>query len=149
MKFFHVHPNDSRWLRSWLRNNLIGFVAIVGIIAIFRFGTANSLPHRFDHLAFQQIAFPSPVAIANPTAVLPEGWRRTAHGWEHVSTWRPMATPQAAIAAGKKSSNWIDQILGRIQKISPVMFALIQITAIAAIINITRKEPASSEEPAR
>ena len=80
-----------------------------------------------------------------PNPVAPEGWRRTDQGWEHVSTWRPAARPLGEIIETQVDQEpaWMRDLLERLRKVPPLMFALIQITAIAAIVNVARNQSES------
>ncbi len=77
-----------------------------------------------------------------PNPVAPEGWRRTDQGWEHVSTWRPIPRPLDEIIETQvdRSPPGFDTYLIRLRSVPPLMFALIQITAIATIVNVARNK---------
>ncbi|MFK8114110.1 MAG: hypothetical protein AB8B91_18050 [Rubripirellula sp.] len=148
MKYFYVSPQDARWLRRWLLNNLVGVVAIVGVIMVIR--VESSVPDVGPHqvISVNQVVGSDSSLLHKPTAVAPEGWRRTSSGWQHVSTWRKSSPPIAVVDQQESiEPTWIDQTLQRIQGVPPLMFALIQITAIAAIVNIAGKEQDEHEQP--
>ena len=159
MKLFKLHHDDARWLCRWMRNNLIGVLAILCFLVAIR----NESPVPFaamshvqadQSLTLQSADLPPEVGAAmppetelvlldarRPNPVAPEGWRRTDQGWEHVSTWRPMPRPLDEIIETQvqQESVWIRFILARLRRVPPLMFALIQITAVAAIVNVARK----------
>lgn len=80
------------------------------------------------------------VSDAGTKTVLPVGWRRTKNGWEHVSTWSEFAVPAPAsineliARQHDREPRWMRTLMTRISRIPPLMIALIQITAIAAIV---------------
>lgn len=80
-------------------------------------------------------------------AVAPEGWRLTATGWEDVSTWPalPRSLGEIVLSQEKNEPAWLQFTLAKVRGIPPLVFALLQLTAIAAIVNSAK----SSEQPPR
>jgi hypothetical protein len=136
MKLFSLHPADAQWFRHWLRNNLIGFLAISCLLLILHSESTVRVVRTQNVIAFpvvnQQVT-----RVQHPTAVLPEGWRRTNRGWEHVSTWRPMIEPMEPVQDNVRAT-WLDALLNKLHDVPPWMFAVLQITAIAVIVNLTK-----------
>lgn len=157
MKFFNLHSDDARWLSRWVRSNLVCVLAIICFLIAIR----NETPVPF--VSISQVQADQSVALRSadlppedlgtalppetklvllgsrrPNPVAPEGWRRTDQGWEHVSTWRPIPRPLDEIIATQvdREPAWIRNILDRLRSVPPLMFALIQVTAIAAIVNV-------------
>ncbi len=150
MKHLHIHPDDFRWLRRWLRSNLLLLAAAT--MLLITAGTKPDIPIMPIHAAstaaeFDDVELPPETELVllesrRPNPVAPQGWRKTKDGWEHVSTW-----PQP----GKSINQWIDtqhdqeppwlrHTFARLRTISPLMIALMQITAIALIVNVSRRE---------
>ncbi len=79
-------------------------------------------------------------AAVPSTAVIPEGWRRTKYGWEHTSTWTSLfanASINELIAIQRhREPAWIRYGFAKLRAIPPLMVAVLQITAIAVIVNI-------------
>jgi hypothetical protein len=169
MKLFKLHPDDARWLCRWMRSNLVCVLAILCFLAAIR----NESPVPFatmrqvqadQSLTLQSADLSPDVGTAmppetelvlldsrRPNPVAPEGWRRTDQGWEHVSTWRPMPRPLDEIIETQVDQEpaWVRFILDRLRSVPPLMFALIQITAIAAIVNVARNRREMAGHPGR
>lgn len=150
MKLLHLHPDDARWLSRWLRSNLVCCLAIVGILLMIRQDSvvtprtlatvradihpedepSGPLPPESELVLLD--AYPS-----NPVA--PQGWRRTANGWEHVSTWR-LSRPLGEIIRTQRAREpvWIQFTLARLRDIPPWIYALLQIAAITMIVRTVR-----------
>ena len=86
-------------------------------------------------------------------AVPPVGWRRTRDGWQHTAQWPianvSQATPSIATLIASQESqepHWLQNAMKRIRDIPPLMIALLQIAAIAAILHISRKRRVFSRE---
>lgn len=160
MKFFKLHPDDARWLCRWVRSNLVCVLAILCFLIAIRNETPVPFATMSQVQADQAVAVhserpPEDVWTAlppetelvllgsrRPNPVAPEGWRRTDQGWEHVSTWRPIPRPLGEIIETQLDQEpaWVRFILDRLRSVPPLMFALIQITAIAAIVNVARNK---------
>ena len=151
MKFFYLHPNDVRWLCRWLRNNLLCMVAIVCFLLTIRL--ASSMPlapitrSQVDHSSAATGDLPHEgelllLTSRHPIPVAPEGWRRTDKGWEHVSTWRSMPRPLGEIIKSQveREPAWLQLTLAKLRNVPPLIFALIQLTAITAIVNTSRNK---------
>jgi hypothetical protein len=166
MKYFHVHPDDAQWLRRWLRNNLVCILAIVGCVAIIRIEGIDTLetmnPVRADHsevdhsevdhsevdhsevVASRQLPAETELVLLTsrrPNPIAPQGWRRTAQGWEHVSNWPPLPRPLGEIIMRQQEREpaWIRFTLATIRGIPPLAFGMIQIAAIAAVVSLNRQ----------
>lgn len=85
---------------------------------------------------------PETLAHGRPVPVAPEGWRRTIDGWEHVSTWLPIARPLGEIVLEQEAREpiWVRAGLAKVRRVPPLAFAMLQIAAISAIVGIARTE---------
>jgi hypothetical protein len=151
MKFFYMHPDDAQWLRRWLRNNLVCFLAILGFLLIIRFEGIDPLEAmktaRADH---SEVATSSQLPAErefaqltsrSPDPIAPQGWRRTEQGWEDVSKWPPLPRPLGEIILGQQEREpaWIQFSLATVRGIPPLAFAMLQIAAIAVVVNLSRR----------
>lgn len=161
MKLLKLHPDDAQWLRRWIRSNLVCVLVILCFLIAIRnqspescttsgLAQAGQLPVQpaYGETDRPEEVLPPETKLVlldsrRPNPVLPEGWRRTKHGWEHVSTWR-IPRPLGQIIANQldREPVWARNILAGLRSVPPLMFALIQITAIAAIINASRNRTA-------
>ncbi|TWU42824.1 hypothetical protein [Novipirellula artificiosorum] len=85
----------------------------------------------------------------NPRSIPPMGWRRTNRGWEHTSTWpretqfRTDRSISELIALQEsREPKWLQFTLEKVSQIPPLMIAVLQITAIAALIHLSRHKRA-------
>lgn len=152
MNFFYLHPDDARWLRRWLRNNLVCFLAILGFVLIVRFKGIGPLetmkPARADHsevATTNQLPAETEFVLLtarSPNPITPEGWRRTEQGWEDVSNWPPLPRPLAEIIMSQQQREpaWIQFALATVRGIPPLIFGMIQIAAIAVVVNVNRRK---------
>lgn len=131
MSFFYIHPDDRRWLKRWFRNNLVCFAVIVLFLLTLRLSTA---------VRPEPVVTDEPVAAAHEV-VVPEGWRRTNRGWEHTSRWQLAepsdATRYASVALVQPI--WATTTMETVRNTSPLVIAVMQITAIALIVRTSRK----------
>ncbi len=81
-------------------------------------------------------------------AVIPQGMRRTRNGWEDSSLWHlPTTVKDQSINSliakqQEREPVWVRSVFAKVRATPPLMLALIQITAIAAIVHINRgKKP--------
>ncbi|QDT03440.1 hypothetical protein K227x_18230 [Rubripirellula lacrimiformis] len=153
MKAFYIHPDDARWLARWLRGNLCGCV----IIASFLWLLSNDAPtHPIPSLGAISIlpttsvasSADTPPIVSRPIAKSPEGWRRTSNGWEHTSTWAPVARTLGEWIAEQQTREpqWVQRLLAELRQTPPLIFALCQITAIVAVVVLTENETAPTTE---
>ncbi len=82
-----------------------------------------------------------PDGTMGPVSVAPTGWRRTANGWENVATWTKPSRPLREIVAmqHEREPQWMRSTLAGVRGLPPLAFAMLQITAIAAIVAIGRR----------
>jgi hypothetical protein len=75
-------------------------------------------------------------------AVFPDGWRRTAQGWQHTSEWQtegysaiPAARSMRAIllAERNRERSLIEQSIDEFRSISPIIIAVWQVTLVGCI----------------
>ena len=133
MKLPHIGSEERRWLAARLRVHtgcVLGIAALCGVI--------RAEPS-------QRIVPESPVIETvydgerEIKTVMPSGWRRTKDGWEHVSTWTHLL-PQTSTSINEliadqhdREPRWLRQAMKRVGQIPPLMIAVIQVAAIAAI----------------
>jgi hypothetical protein len=131
MKQFNLSAQDRNWLSTWMRNNLVCAVGVACLLVGLQMG--STVP-----LVQMKQASADPIATATDgISVPPHGWRRTINGWEHVSAWRsPSSRPLGEIVSIQRQREpaWLQQSLRRLRELPPLIFALFQLTAIAAII---------------
>ena len=83
-------------------------------------------------------------ASTGSDAAIPSGMRRTSKGWEDTADWMISPDYQSRsisewIRRQRESEpGWIRKIIFEIRTTPPLMIAVIQITAIAAIVHISR-----------
>ena len=84
---------------------------------------------------------PSSALASN--AVIPQGWRLTPYGWEDASAWaQPIVQPDINALIDQQRSlqpAWIRFSFERISGVPPLMIALLQIIAVAIIINLSNR----------
>ncbi len=131
MTLFEIRNKDRRWLIRWLLSNLVCVAAFACVLTFLRVtSTSPSIPigtATADSLAIDK----------DPGSIPPQGWRRTANGWENVSQWRSRPTlPLAELILIQKGREpaWIQHVLQLLRDVSPLTYALLQITTIAAIV---------------
>lgn len=77
-------------------------------------------------------------------AVIPRGMRRTVRGWEDTSLWYVSPDLESRSIESwidrqrQLEPNWARRGFEQVRKTPPLMFAVLQITAIAAIVHISR-----------
>ena len=84
---------------------------------------------QVDHTEVQQVR-----------AVAPRGWRKTATGWEHTSTW--LIEPFLPRIESNNSSQELHDpslILQGLRRIPPLAYAAMQIAVIAGVITVSRR----------
>ncbi|WP_147866574.1 hypothetical protein [Stieleria maiorica] len=106
-----------------------------------------SPPARFEN------EYGSVFAANDSEAAIPRGMRRTKYGWEDASLWhistdiRSRSIQSWIDGQRQREPSWMVKIFERIRSTPPLMIAVIQITAIAAIVhisNVYHAEPARS-----
>ena len=162
MKFIARHPQESRWLRRWLRSHFVCFLSLAAFLLLLRMPSTQpraqqaradlaerpgDLQSGDPSIGSEEGSLPPETKIiylhareANP--VSPQGWRRTDRGWEHVSTWRKFGRPLAEIVMDQqeREPGWIKSGLASIRKLPPLAFAMLQITAISAIFWLSQRD---------
>lgn len=75
-------------------------------------------------------------------AVPPTGWRRTAQGWQHVSTWGPvtddLSIGQRIIAQRDSETVWLNHFLTKIRRTPPGCFAIAQLLCVGILLMTVR-----------
>ena len=162
MTFLYLHTDDRAWMLQRLRSSARGMTALLVLSAVMHDpadvrGSSGAATVPVTGSVAVVSTSSSEVQTASitgrqPNPVPPVGWRRTNRGWEHVSTW-PTAeartlSPNAAASINElilnqraSESAWLQTILGRLRQIPPLMFSVMQITAIAVIALCARRCP--------
>lgn len=79
------------------------------------------------------------------SATIPQGMRRTKNGWEDASRWNISLDFQDRSIESwitdqrQREPGWVRQMFAEIRSTPPLMFAVIQITMIAAIVHVSKK----------
>lgn len=82
-------------------------------------------------------------SLTDSDAAVPSGMRRTKYGWEDASLWHVSANIRVRSIdwwmADQRSREprWLRTLFAKIRTTPPLMIAVIQITAVAAIIHIS------------
>jgi hypothetical protein len=143
-----LHPEDARFLRRSLRNNLLCCLAITAFVLAIRSEQATTL----SAAKRAQADSPTPAIMVSdsppetqavlltstsPIARAPEGWRRTEQGWEHVSNWSlPRSLGDIIESQQRREPVWAQFTLDLLNAVPPLVYGLIQIAAITVIVNI-------------
>ena len=86
------------------------------------------------------------LASASDEAVLPTGMRRTKNGWEDATYWhistdiRRQTIDSLMAQQAQREPEWVRSLFERIRMTPPLMIAVMQIAAIAAIVHIGRSK---------
>lgn len=84
--------------------------------------------------------------VGHSVAEVPSGLRRTKNGWEDTSMWHvSQELPSRSIESWmdhqrSREPGWVRQLFHEIRTTPPLMVAVLQITAIAAIVHISRAQ---------
>ncbi|KAA5545472.1 hypothetical protein FYK55_07440 [Roseiconus nitratireducens] len=109
----------------------------VGLVCLLA-AAGCSPPERFEN---ERGRF---VTTSDSDAAIPSGLRRTKYGWEDASLWTapPNSRPQSIESWMERQQrlepSWIRRCFLKLRTTPPLMIAVIQITAIAAIVHISR-----------
>ncbi len=81
---------------------------------------------------------------SGPRAVLPAGWRRTADGWQHVSTWKEspikrLSLSQLVLAQRDAEPFWLRQATEYLRRTPPGCFALAQLLCVGLLFIFFRQ----------
>ena len=81
-----------------------------------------------------------PSVVGSATAVKPTGWRRTRNGWENTATWRTSLASLGEIVRQQqeREPGWFKKLLASVRSIPPWGVALLQLTAVVAILIFER-----------
>ena len=86
------------------------------------------------------------LSARNTNTTLPKGMRRTKNGWEDTSFWnistdiRHRSIDSWMDDQRKREPSWLRRILEEIRTMPPLMIAVIHVTAIAAIVHVSRNQ---------
>lgn len=143
MNLFYLHPDDRRWLKRWLKNNLVCFAAIVAFITLLKF--ASMVPEVIESRSRAGADTPSSTIPADPS-----GWRRTNDGWQHTSTWlrQPHRETSEATMMQPKVT-WATIVMESLRRTSPLVIATMQIVAIGIILYFARRCQLTSSQTKR
>lgn len=85
-----------------------------------------------------------PLAAIPSDAEVPNGMRRTNDGWEDASNWnirtdlKEQSIDSWILEQREQEPGWLRRVFDKLRTTPPLMIAVIQITAIAAIVQIGR-----------
>ena len=139
MKLPTIQPNDKQWMAARVRTHVRCMLGMGVLCAVIHAGAPVPLVPAGSNDPIEIVTV-SPTGVKS---VMPTGWRRTKNGWEHVSTWTNLGLPSAASInelIGQQQAReprWIRMAMARISRVPPLMIALIQIAAIAAIVFVS------------
>jgi hypothetical protein len=131
MTLININPQDRRWIARWLRSNLVCVFVAGCLLLVLR--VESTVPV----IRMKQANADSVVRSEEGISVPPQGWRRTANGWEHVSGWQQLASRplgELVLNQRRREPVWIQTALRTLRQLPPLTFALLQLTAIAAIV---------------
>lgn len=159
MDYFYISREDRRWPTRWLRTNLIVILAGVAVTSVIR-GTralmkTNNVVSSSDApvekvivknhaTSVMPLLSVSGEAVADGSteyATIPEGWRRTANGWEHTSNWLADDKPieKWIVEQERREPVWIQRLLEIVRKTPPIAFAVLQLAAVSVVVVTTSK----------
>ncbi|MCO8122771.1 hypothetical protein NHH03_13570 [Stieleria sp. TO1_6] len=89
-------------------------------------------------------------SLAESKAPLPTGLRRTKNGWEDTTLW--YVSPDVETRSinswmdqqRQREPSWVRLFFDKLRRTPPLMIAVIQISAIAAIVRISRQDSEDS-----
>ncbi len=138
MNLPRLAPEDWQYIRKRLSRTVCLAVLMLVITVYGR--CSNSLRTSSPDVSARVLAFETTsVSVlgvsSGPKSVPPEGWRRTAAGWQHVSTWPKQNDSINSLLATQKSREpaMVRRAVQMIGGLSPATFALMQILAIGLI----------------
>lgn len=108
------------------------------VFLAFAFAVGCSPPAKFENERGNV------VSASGASGEIPTGFRRTVNGWEDTSMWhvapdyKPKSIDGWMDQQRDREASWLRRVLNKIRQTPPLMVALIQITAIAAIVRISR-----------
>lgn len=151
MKLPRLDSGDRRWLYRWLRGHLVCVGLLFALVLALQLDTSvRELPHSHAGPTSTRGSAPlTPLGTRSTgpqsagISVLPDGWRRTAQGWEHVSSWRAPRPSLDQVILGQidREPAWIRAVLAWLRSLSPLTFAAIQLAAISVAIVVGNTFP--------
>ena len=91
-------------------------------------------------------------SVPSGGAAIPEGFRRTAFGWEDASNWEVVRDDPELVehwlqVQRLREPKWARDLLGQIRSTSPLTVAFIQIAVIACIFRVgQRRDPSEASK---
>lgn len=144
--FPRCDDDQLSWMRRRLRTTLCLGALLLGVQTL----SALTNPTRADRDNGQTSEHPTLASQESAPqgvrrAVLPVGWRRTAQGWQHVSTWRRVARneltlSQRIVAQQRAEPLWLRAGLAKIRRTPPGCFAMAQLLAVGILFLIPRDQ---------
>lgn len=124
---------------SWVMKISLKLLVVVPVLLAAVFVSVGcSQPALFRHEQG------SPIAAMPSKAGIPSGMRRTKDGWQDASSWNIRADlKEQSIESWmqehrEQETGWLQRVFDKLRTTPPLMIAVIQITAIAAIVHIGR-----------
>ena len=106
------------------------------------FLSVGCAPARFEN------EYVAPHMLRSSPAAIPRGMRRTKDGWEDASLWSLPSDFQTGSLDDwiererEQEPGWVRRGIDEVRETPPWMVAAIQISAIAAIVHISRRQQA-------
>jgi len=163
MKTPHMQPEDWAWMRQRIGASGIGLAVLLGLGAVLQSGTRKPGPGSTSlakETVVEKEAFvdsasmppsidaptPGKIGTTRGVSIPPSDWRRTSRGWEHIGTWPTVenTTLKPSLAElvrtqEAKEPAWMKLAFGKLQRVPPLVFALLQIIAIGFICQLGRR----------
>jgi hypothetical protein len=111
------------------------------VVLVSCLASIGCAPARFEN------EFVSPNVLPASPAAIPRGFRRTKHGWEDASLWGlPGEVQRRSLESWvdrqrQREPGWVRRGIDEIRETPPWMVAVLEISAIAAIVRLTRRQP--------
>ena len=153
MQFFSIAAEDREHLSRWFRQQLQLCCCCLAVFAFahcssgfFAPPISNPSTARLDakqsdaNFGVKSVFGKRDGVDRRRTPVIdahqPQGWRRTAEGWEHTSSWfkKPQALSELIADQEAREPAWIGQLLAVIRGVSPILYSMAQIALIAMIL---------------
>ena len=131
MTLFNIESKDRQWLTRWLFSNLVCVTVLGCLLVLLRFESTTPV------IPMTQATADTLTAVTEVGSIPPQGWRRTANGWEHTSHWRSRSSRPLAeliLIQRDREPAWAQKGLHVLRELPPLTYAMFQLTAIAAIV---------------
>lgn len=152
MPFLPTLPTDPTLLHGWMLRRLLRcflLVCMFGVLNVVSGQWSSGLTQSSRTMSVSPRASKPdvssetsphrPSTSGKGRAVLPLGWRRTAQGWQHVSTWTKPLEPlpslhERILAQRAAEPSWVRRLMSVIRSIPPIGIAILQLAAIGLVV---------------